>query len=150
MRALIQRVREARVTIEGRTTGEIGSGLLVLAAVASDDTDADREWLARKIVALRIFDDDGGVMNRSVADIGGAILAVSQFTLYASTKKGARPSWSGAAPPEQARPQFSAFVATLARALGKPVATGEFGAMMEVALVNDGPVTIWIDTQERE
>ena len=150
MRALIQRVREARVTVEGRTTGEIGTGLLVLAAVAADDTDADRDWLARKIVALRIFDDEAGVMNRSVADVGGAILAVSQFTLYASTKKGARPSWSGAASPDVARPKFDAFVASLAHALGKPVASGEFGAMMQVGLVNDGPVTIWIDTRERE
>jgi len=147
---LIQRVREARVTVAGRTTGEIGAGLLVLAAVATDDTDADREWLARKIVSLRIFDDDAGVMNRSVANVGGDILAVSQFTLYASTKKGARPSWSGAAAPQDARPQFAAFVEALARITGKAVATGEFGAMMEVALVNDGPVTIWIDSRERE
>ena len=150
MRALIQRVREARVTVAGRTTGEIGAGLLVLAAVATEDTDADRDRLARKIVSLRIFDDEAGVMNRSVADIDGGILAVSQFTLYASTKKGARPSWSGAAPPDEARPQFAAFVEALARASGKAVATGEFGAMMQVALVNDGPVTIWIDTRERE
>ncbi len=150
MRALIQRVREARVTVAGRTTGEIGAGLLVLAAVATEDTDADRDRLARKIVSLRIFDDEAGVMNRSVADIAGGILAVSQFTLYASTKKGARPSWSGAAPPDEARPQFAAFVEALARASGKAVATGEFGAMMQVALVNDGPVTIWIDTRERE
>ena len=132
MRALIQRVREARVTVEGRTTGEIGTGLVVLAAVAADDIDADRDWLARKIVALRIFDDEAGVMNRSVADVGGAILAVSQFTLYASTKKGARPSWSGAAPPDIARPKFDAFVGALARELGRAVATGEFGATMEV------------------
>jgi len=150
VRALIQRVREARVTVAGRTTGEIGAGLLVLAAVATEDTDADRDRLARKIVSLRIFDDEAGVMNRSVADIDGGILAVSQFTLYASTKKGARPSWSGAAPPDEARPQFAAFVEALARASGKAVATGEFGAMMQVALVNDGPVTIWIDTRERE
>ena len=142
-------MREARVTVAGRTTGEIGAGLLVLAAVATDDTDADREWLARKIVSLRIFDDDAGVMNRSVANVGGDILAVSQFTLYASTKKGARPSWSGAAAPQDARPQFAAFVEALARITGKAVATGEFGAMMEVALVNDGPVTIWIDSRER-
>jgi D-tyrosyl-tRNA(Tyr) deacylase len=150
MRALIQRVREARVTVADRVTGAIGPGLLVLAAVAADDADADREWLARKIVALRIFDDDAGVMNRSVVDVGGAILAVSQFTLYASTKKGARPSWSGAAPPDVARPKFDAFVGALARELGRAVATGEFGATMDVALVNDGPVTIWIDSRERE
>ena len=150
MRALIQRVREARVTVADRVTGAIGPGLLVLAAVAADDTDADREWIARKVVALRIFDDAAGVMNRSVVDTGGDILAVSQFTLYASTKKGARPSWSGAAPPEVAGPQFDAFVATLAQALGKSVPTGEFGAVMQVALVNDGPVTIWLDSRDRE
>jgi D-tyrosyl-tRNA(Tyr) deacylase len=150
MRALIQRVREARVTVAGRVTGEIGPGLLVLAAVAADDTDADRDWLARKIASLRIFDDDEAVMNRSVIDVGGGILAVSQFTLYASTRKGARPSWSSAAPPGEARPQFERFVEALARASGRSVATGQFGAMMQVALVNDGPVTIWIDTRERE
>ena len=150
MRALIQRVREAAVRVDGRVVGAIGPGLLVLAAVAADDNDADREWLARKIVALRIFDDDAGVMNRSVADIGGAILAVSQFTLFASTRKGARPSWSGAAPPAIAQPQFDAFAGTLAATLGKAVATGEFGAAMQVALVNDGPVTIWLDSRQRE
>jgi D-tyrosyl-tRNA(Tyr) deacylase len=150
MRALIQRVREATVSVDGGVVGAIGPGLLVLAAVAADDTAADREWLARKIIALRIFDDDAGVMNRSVADIGGAILAVSQFTLFASTRKGARPSWSGAAPPAIAQPQFDAFVGTLAAALGKAVATGEFGAAMQVALVNDGPVTIWLDSRQRE
>jgi D-aminoacyl-tRNA deacylase len=150
VRALIQRVRESAVRVDGRVVGAIGPGLLVLAAVAADDDDADRDWLARKIVALRIFDDDAGVMNRSVADIDGAILAVSQFTLFASTRKGARPSWSGAAPPEIARPQFDAFVRTLAAALGKAVATGEFGAAMQVALVNDGPVTIWLDSRRRE
>lgn len=150
MRALIQRVREASVSVGDRTVGAIGPGLLVLAAVAADDADGDREWIARKIVALRIFDDDTGVMNRSVTDVGGAILAVSQFTLYASTRKGARPSWSGAAPPEVARPLFDAFVATLAQALDKAVATGEFGAVMQVALTNDGPVTIWLDSRARE
>jgi len=150
MRALIQRVREAAVRVDGRVVGAIGPGLLVLAAVAADDANADREWLARKIVALRIFDDEAGVMNRSIADVGGAILAVSQFTLFASTRKGARPSWSGAAPPEIAQPQFDAFVGTLAAALGKAVATGEFGAAMQVALVNDGPVTIWLDSRQRE
>ena len=150
MRALIQRVREARVEVDGRVTGAIGPGLLVLAGVAADDTDDDRDWLARKIVALRIFGDDAGAMNRSVRDAGGAILAVSQFTLFASTRKGARPSWSGAAPPELARPRFDDFVAALARELGQPVPTGEFGADMAVSLVNDGPVTIWLDTRQRE
>jgi D-tyrosyl-tRNA(Tyr) deacylase len=150
MRALVQRVREASVTVDGCIAGAIGPGLLVLAGIGSDDGDDDREWLARKIVALRIFDDDAGTMNRSVADAGGGILAVSQFTLFASTKKGARPSWSGAAPPAVAAPAFDRFVATLADALGKSVATGIFGATMQVALVNDGPVTIWLDSRQRE
>ena len=146
----MQRVREASVTVDGRIAGAVGPGLLVLAGIGSDDGDDDREWLARKIVALRIFDDDAGTMNRSVVDAGGGILAVSQFTLFASTKKGARPSWSGAAPPEVAAPAFDRFVAALAAALGKSVATGIFGATMQVALVNDGPVTIWLDSRRRE
>ena len=150
MRALLQRVAEASVRVDGRTVGAIGRGLLVLAGVASDDGDEDIEWIARKIVALRIFADDAGVMNRSVADIGGALLAVSQFTLHASTRKGARPSWSGAAPPEVAQPKFAALVAALARLQPQPVATGVFGADMQVALVNDGPVTIWLDSRHRE
>jgi D-tyrosyl-tRNA(Tyr) deacylase len=150
MRALVQRVREASVRVDGDTVGGIGRGFLVLAGVAADDTVEDREWLARKIVALRVFDDDAGTMNRAIADIGGDILAVSQFTLFASTKKGARPSWSGAAPPGVAAPEFERFVATLAATLGKPVATGVFGAAMQVALVNDGPVTIWLDSRNRE
>ena len=150
MRALIQRVREASVTADGRVVGAIGPGAVVLAAMAADDGDADGEWLARKIVALRIFDDGEGVMNRSVAEVGGAILAISQFTLFASTKKGNRPSWSDAAPPEIARPKFDAFVAALETALGRSVATGVFGAAMQVALVNDGPVTLWLDSRRRE
>ncbi|HVO91135.1 MAG TPA: D-aminoacyl-tRNA deacylase [Casimicrobiaceae bacterium] len=150
MRALIQRVREASVTADGALTGSIGQGLLVLAAVATGDTDEDRAWIARKIVQMRIFDDATGVMNRSVLDVGGDILAVSQFTLYASTRKGNRPSWSGAAPPEIGAPGFAAFVAALVGALGKPVATGVFGAYMQVSLVNDGPVTIWLDSRVRE
>jgi len=149
MRALIQRVREASVRVGDRNVGAIGPGLLVLAAMAADDGDEDRDWLARKIVALRIFDDDEGVMNRSVVDAGGAILAVSQFTLFASTRKGSRPSWSGAAPPLIAKPRFDEFVAALARERGQPIATGVFGAAMQVALVNDGPVTIWLDSRER-
>src|SRR5207344_3429931 len=119
-RALIQRVAEASVTVDAAQVAAIGPGLLVLAGVAADDTDDDRDWIARKIVALRIFNDDAGVMNRSVVDAGGALLAVSQFTLFASTRKGNRPSWSAAAPPELARPAFDAFVAALAAALGKP------------------------------
>jgi len=149
MRALIQRVREASVRVGDRNVGAIGPGLVVLAAMAADDGDEDRDWLARKIVALRIFDDDEGVMNRSVVDAGGAILAVSQFTLFASTRKGSRPSWSGAAPPLVAKPKFDEFVAALARERGQAVATGVFGAVMQVALVNDGPVTIWLDSRER-
>ena len=150
MRALVQRVREASVSVDGRVVGEIGPGLVVLAGMATDDADADRDWLARKIVSLRIFDDGQGVMNRSITDAEGAILAVSQFTLFASTKKGNRPSWSGAAPPQIAQPKFEAFVAALARESAKPVATGIFGAAMQVALVNDGPVTIWLDSRQRE
>lgn len=146
----MQRAREASVTVDGRIVGQIGPGLVVLAAVGSDDRDDDRDWIVRKIVALRIFDDEAGAMNRSVQDVGGNILAVSQFTLFASTKKGARPSWSAAAPPELAAPAFMQFVAALATALGRPVATGVFGAAMHVALINDGPVTIWLDSRVRE
>ena len=150
MRALVQRAREASVSVDGRIVGAIGSGLVVFAGIGTEDGDDDREWLARKIVALRIFDDNAGAMNRSVFDVGGGILAVSQFTLFASTKKGARPSWSAAAPPELAAPAFARFVEVLAAALGKSVATGIFGAAMQVALVNDGPVTIWLDSRVRE
>jgi D-tyrosyl-tRNA(Tyr) deacylase len=149
MRALVQRVSEASVTIDGRVTGAIGRGLLVLAGIAADDTMDDRDWLVRKIVQLRIFDDDAGVMNRSVQDAGGEILAVSQFTLYASTRKGNRPSYSAAAPPDVAQPAFDAFVTALAHALGRPVPTGVFGAHMQVRLVNDGPVTIGLDSRGR-
>lgn len=150
MRALVQRVSEARVTVDGEVTGAIGAGLLVLAGITESDTADDRGWLARKIVQLRIFDDDAGVMNRSVQDTGGEILAVSQFTLYASTRKGNRPSYASAARPELAGPAFDAFVAELAGLIGKPVPTGVFGAMMRVALVNDGPVTLWLDSKRRE
>ena len=146
----MQRVREADVTVEGRIVGAIDHGLLVLAGVTEGDDTADREWLARKIVALRIFGDDDGVMNRSVVEAGGGILAVSQFTLYASTRKGNRPSYVAAARPEIARPAFDGLVALLAGLLGKPVATGVFGADMQVRLVNDGPVTIWLDSRARE
>ena len=149
MRALVQRVREAGVTVDGSVVGGIGEGLLVLAGVTDSDDAGDREWLARKIVQLRIFDDDAGVMNRSVVESGGGILAVSQFTLYASTRKGNRPSYIAAARPEVAQPAFDAFVALLAELLGKPVPTGVFGAHMQVRLVNDGPVTIWLDSRER-
>jgi D-aminoacyl-tRNA deacylase len=150
MRALVQRVREASVSVDGAKIAAIGPGLLVLCAVSAADNAADRDWLARKIVSLRIFDDGSGVMNRSVADSGGDILAVSQFTLYASTRKGARPSYSAAAGPEIAQPGFAAFVDALAREHGKPVPTGHFGADMLVALGNDGPVTLWLDSTTRE
>jgi D-tyrosyl-tRNA(Tyr) deacylase len=146
----VQRVREARVTVDGRVSGAIGSGLLVLAGVIDGDSGDDRDWLVHKIVNLRVFDDEAGVMNRSVRDVGGVILAVSQFTLYASTKKGHRPSWSAAARPKVAEPLFDALVAAMAVALGKPVQTGVFGAHMDVALVNDGPVTLWLDSRSRE
>jgi len=150
MRALVQRVRDASVSVDGRVTGTIARGLLVLAGVTADDTAEDRDWLVRKIVQLRVFDDDAGVMNRSVQDVAGEILAVSQFTLYASTRKGNRPSYTAAAPPDIAAPAFDAFVAALAAALGKPVPTGIFGAHMLVASSNDGPVTIWLDSRARE
>jgi len=150
MRALVQRVKEADVTVEGRITGAIGAGLLVLVGISAEDAPDDRDWLVRKIVQLRIFDDDAGVMNRSVIERGGEILAVSQFTLYASTRKGNRPSYSAAAPPEIAQPAFDAFVAALSQAIARPVPTGVFGAHMAVRLVNDGPVTIWLDTKQRD
>lgn len=150
MRAVIQRVSSARVTVEGRTTGEIGPGLLVLLGVHRDDTEEDAAWLCAKIPKLRIFDDDSGQMNRSVVDIAGGILVVSQFTLYGSTRKGTRPSWNDAARPEAAVPLYESACARLSTELGRPVATGEFGAMMQVALVNDGPVTVVIDSRLRE
>src|SRR5688572_10346956 len=138
MRALVQRVREASVAVDGSVCARIGPGLLVLAGITASDGPDDREWLARKIVQLRVFDD--GVMNRSVLDAGGDVLAVSQFTLYASTRKGNRPSYAAAAPPDIARPAFDTFVTALGDLLGKPIPTGVFGAVMQVALVNDGPV----------
>lgn len=150
MRAVIQRVSEARVSIGGATRAAIGRGLLVLVAVEETDTDEDVAWLSGKIARLRIFDDAEGVMNHSVLDVGGDVLVVSQFTLYASTRKGNRPSWSRAARPEVAVPLYEKFVARLAQELGKPVPTGEFGAHMAVSLTNDGPVTILMDSRLRE
>ena len=141
---------EARVTVDGNLVAAAGRGLLVLVGIARDDAPADRDWLVRKIAELRIFDDEHGVMNRSVGDVGGDVLAVSQFTLYASIRKGNRPSWSAAAPPDIARPAFDAFVLALSERLGRPVPCGVFGAHMRVALVNDGPVTISIDSRDRE
>lgn len=150
MRAVIQRVADAQVKIGGDTTGVIGPGLLVLVAIEETDTEADLEWLSGKIVRLRVFDDEEGVMNRSVQEFGGEVLVVSQFTLFASTKKGNRPSYSRSAKPEVAVPMYEKFLARLQVDLRKPVQTGEFGAHMMVSLTNDGPVTILIDSKMRE
>jgi len=150
MRAVIQRVSSARVTVAGEITGEIGAGLLVLLGVGQADTDADAQWLAEKTCVLRIFEDAEGRMNRSVIDIAGGLLVVSQFTLFASTRKGTRPSFNDAAKPDFAIPLYEAFNRSATAALGRPVATGRFAAMMKVALVNDGPVTIVIDSKIRE
>lgn len=150
MRVIVQRVSEAAVSAEGRITGLIGPGLLVLAGFEEIDQDSDLDWMAQKLLRLRIFADDAGVMNRCVTETGGEILAVSQFTLYASTKKGNRPSWGRAARGEVSQPLFDRFVARLSAALGRPVATGVFGADMKVSLVNDGPVTLAIDSRNPE
>ena len=150
MRTVIQRVSAASVTIGGDIKGQIGRGLLVLLAMEEADTVEDIEWLSGKIVRLRIFPDEAGLMNRSVPDIGGEIMLISQFTLFASTKKGNRPSYLRSARPEVAIPLYEQFQARLALDLGKAVATGEFGAEMQVSLVNDGPVTILIDSKVRE
>ena len=150
MRVVIQRVREAAVTVDDEITGQIGHGLLVLAGFEPDDSEADLEWMAGKIIRMRIFSDEAGVMNRSVLEAGGGILAVSQFTLYASVRKGNRPSWSRAARGDVSQPLFARFVEKLATALGKPVPTGVFGADMQVSLINDGPVTISVDSRAQE
>ncbi|MBZ0274470.1 D-tyrosyl-tRNA(Tyr) deacylase [bacterium] len=147
MKAVLQRVAYARVEIAGETAGEIGRGLLVLLGVGEDDGDADLDYLARKIPELRIFEDDAGKMNLSVRESGGQVLVVSQFTLFADTRKGRRPAFTGAARPEKAEPMYEALVARL-RDAGLSVATGRFGAMMRVELVNDGPVTILLDSRE--
>lgn len=150
MRIVIQRVSQASVTIEGVEKSRIGPGLLMLLGIEHDDAAADIEWLCKKIVAMRIFSDDAGLMNRSVQDIAGELLVISQFTLHASTKKGNRPSFIRAARPETAIPLYEKFVETLALESGRPVYTGEFGADMKVALVNDGPVTILMDSRVKE
>ena len=150
MRVVIQRVLEASVSISGAVTAAIGPGLLVLLGICEEDGAEDIDWLVRKITALRVFDDADGVMNVDVRDAGGDILVVSQFTLQASTKKGNRPSYIRAARPEIAIPLYEKFCAALSEALGKPVPTGTFGADMQIALVNDGPVTICIDTKNKE
>ena len=150
MRAVIQRVSEARVVINGNTKGAIARGILVLLGIEDADTDEDIEWLSGKIVRLRIFDDAEGVMNLGVQEAGGDILLISQFTLFASTKKGNRPSYIRAARPEVAIPFYEKFIARLTQDLGKPIQTGEFGADMKVSLTNDGPVTILIDSKMKE
>ena len=150
MRLLVQRVRRAAVDIDGERFSEIGPGLLVLVGVGCDDTQEDVEYLAGKTVRLRIFDDEAGVMNLDVGQVGGQVLAVSQFTLMASTRKGNRPSYVGAAPEAVSRPLYEAFVRRVAELLGREVPTGRFGADMQVSLVNDGPVTVWMDSKNRE
>lgn len=147
---MIQRVSSASVTIDGTVKSSIGPGLLVLLGIGHEDGQEDIDWLVKKIAGLRIFNDDAGVMNLSVVDVEGECLVVSQFTLMASTKKGNRPSYIGAAGHEIAIPLYESFCSALSSALGRPVGTGEFGADMKVALVNDGPVTICIDTKNKE
>lgn len=149
MRAVIQRVKQASVDIDGRRHSEIGSGLLVLLGIEDRDSDEDIDYLCRKIVAMRIFNDADGVMNRAVADVGGSILVVSQFTLMASTRKGNRPSYIHASKPDFAVPVYERFCSHLSQLLGKPVQTGVFGADMQVSLLNDGPVTIVMDSHLR-
>ncbi|GAB2847820.1 D-aminoacyl-tRNA deacylase [Hymenobacter ruber] len=146
MRLVIQRVSQASVTVEGQVTGQIGPGLLVLAGFAPTDNQTCLAWMCRKLVQLRIFGDENGQMNRSVQDIGGQVLVVSQFTLLADARKGNRPSYIGAAPPTVAEPLYEQFVAMVAAELGQPVSTGIFGADMKVSLLNDGPVTIVLDS----
>lgn len=150
MRLLIQRVKNASVSVGGVELSRIGQGLLVLVGVGVEDTDEDMEYLACKLVRLRIFDDGQGVMNLDVRQVGGEVLVVSQFTLQASTRKGNRPSYVRAAPEAVSRPMYERFTARVAELLGREVPTGEFGADMQVALVNDGPVTIWIDSKMRD
>lgn len=150
MRLLIQRVKNASVSVGGDELSRIGQGLLVLVGVGVEDTDEDMEYLAGKLVRLRIFDDEQGVMNLDVRQVGGEVLVVSQFTLQASTRKGNRPSYVRAAPEAVSRPMYERFTARVAELLGREVPTGEFGADMQVALVNDGPVTIWVDSKMRD
>jgi D-tyrosyl-tRNA(Tyr) deacylase len=148
MRAVIQRVSEASVTIDGAVSGAIGRGLLILLGIEEGDTSADVEWLTDKIIRMRIFPDEEEKMNRDVKEAGGGLLVVSQFTLHAATKKGNRPSFIRAARPEQAIPLYELFLSRAEEKLGRPVASGQFGAMMQVSLVNDGPVTILIDSRQ--
>jgi D-tyrosyl-tRNA(Tyr) deacylase len=150
MRAILQRVSEASCTVDRAITGQIGQGFLVLLGIEQEDTPEDLEWLAAKIAAMRVFSDENGLMNKGLADIDGDILLISQFTLFASTKKGNRPGFTRAARPEQAIPLYEKMKETLSALTGKPVAAGIFGADMKISLVNDGPVTIIIDTKAKE
>jgi D-tyrosyl-tRNA(Tyr) deacylase len=150
VRVVVQRVRSASVSVAEQTIAQIERGLLILVGIASSDTPEDGRWLAEKIAALRIFPDEAGLMNQSVRDTGGGVLVISQFTLIASTRKGTRPSFNDAARPEVAHPLYEQFLALCSTALGRPVARGEFGADMQVALVNDGPVTLVIDSPGAE
>jgi D-tyrosyl-tRNA(Tyr) deacylase len=150
MKVVIQRVSRATVTIIDKIRSEIASGLLVFLGIEESDNDTDADWLCNKIVHLRIFNDNNGIMNLSVKDVGGNILVISQFTLHAKTRKGNRPSYIRAAHPDIAIPLYNTFVSNLSKLLGNEIATGEFGAMMQVELINDGPVTIIIDTKEKE
>ena len=150
MRIVIQRVTEASVTIEGTVKSAIGKGYLILLGVCEEDNEEDVDWLVKKVAGLRVFDDENGVMNRSIIDIGGEALVVSQFTLYASYKKGNRPSWPRAARHEISIPLYEGFCQKLSSAIGREVGTGEFGADMKVSLLNDGPVTICMDSRNKE
>lgn len=150
MRVVIQRVSRASVTIEGTTKSSIQNGYLILLGICDEDTMEDVDWLVRKIAGLRVFDDENHVMNRSILDIDGEILVISQFTLYASYKKGNRPSWFRAGSHEHSIPLYEAFCSSLSESIGKSVGTGEFGAGMKVELLNDGPVTICMDTKNKE
>jgi len=150
MRVILQRVSEVSVTIDGQVKAEIGQGLLVLLGIEAADEKEDRDWLIRKIINMRIFNDEEGVMNLSLTDVNGDLIVVSQFTLHASTKKGNRPSYMKAAPPAQAEEHYELFKTEMAEAIGKPIQCGEFGADMKVRLINDGPVTIIMDSKNKE
>jgi D-tyrosyl-tRNA(Tyr) deacylase len=150
MRAVLQRVTQASCTVDGKITGEIGAGFLVLLGIEDADTTEDLQWLANKIVGMRVFGDENGLMNKALADIDGEILLISQFTLFAQTKKGNRPSFLRAAKPDKAIPMYEQMVQTLGTLTGKKIATGIFGADMKINLLNDGPVTIIMDTKDRD
>ncbi|WP_374948541.1 D-aminoacyl-tRNA deacylase [Mucilaginibacter sp.] len=150
MRAILQRVTQASCTVDGNITGQIGLGFLVLLGIEDADTDDDLQWLAQKIVGMRVFSDEGGMMNKALADVGGDILLISQFTLFAQTKKGNRPSFIKAARPDKAIPLYEKMISTLEMLMGKKIATGIFGADMKISLINDGPVTIMMDTKDKE